>query len=293
VSNRSLHRFQKDAVIGLAILVVLLLFWRLMKRPEQLGPYGSWFKTNLFGPLGAHLGESLSPGPGGGPDRGGTAPGKQAGELAATNALDGSAAAANTGGVPGTGANGSAVDETPPTNQSFKVIAALPDDESAAPLTNSPNAAALAQRLGEANAKGGDIQFSLFWGNRNDLDLHCVDPRGIEICYNHRTSEATGGELDVDRNVNAPFTDKPVENIYWPEGGAPPGVYKVMVVHYNLHGDPDPTGFTVRTVVKGKTNFFHHTISYTGQREPHWICSIQYDPSNPDPALRRRFVSFR
>jgi hypothetical protein len=290
VSNRSLHRFQKDAIIGLAILVVLLLFWRLMKRPEQLGPYGSWVKTNLFGPLGARMGESLSPGPGGGPGRGGTAPGQRTGEPAATNALGGTAAV-DTVGFPGAGGNGSP--ETPLTNQPFKVIAALPDDESAAPLTNSPNAAALAQRLGEANAKGGDIQFSLFWGNQNDLDLHCVDPKGIDICYNHRKSEATGGELDVDRNVNAPFTDKPVENIYWPEGGAPPGVYKVFVVHYNLHGAPDPTAFTVRTVVKGKTNFFHHPISYTGQREPHWICSIQYDPSNPDPALRRRFVSFR
>jgi hypothetical protein len=187
----------------------------------------------------------------------------------------------------GTGSNGA---ESLLTNPPFKVVALLPDEETGRALTNSPNAAALAQRLDEARAKTGDIQFSLFWGNRNDLDLHCIDPAGEEIFYSHKKSQATVGELDVDRNASAPFTDRPVENIYWPAGGAPPGVYQVFVVHYNRHGGRDPTPFTVRTVVAGKTNFFHQAVSYTGRRELHRICSIQYDPSNPDPARRSRFL---
>jgi hypothetical protein len=193
----------------------------------------------------------------------------------------------------GTGAatNGVGVSDSPATNLSGKVVAALPDDETR-PLTNSPNAAAMAQRLEEAHAKTGDLQFSLFWGNRNDLDLHCKDPAGGHIYYSQKKSEATGGELDVDCNASEPLTVRAVENIYWPTGGAPPGLYRLYVVHYNLR-DRDPTSFTVRTVVLGKTNFFHQTIRFTAQRELHWICSIQFDPANPDPARRSRFVSVR
>ena len=277
-------RFQKDAVIALAILVMLLLFWRLLMRPQPLGTYGSRLKTIVFGPLGIRVGETLVPANG----QGRAQANPQAQPMSEPTApVPGTNSLLVTGG---TGPNGA---ESLLTNPPFKVVALLPDEETGPALTSSPNADALAQRLDEARAKTGDIQFSLFWGNRNDLDLHCIDPAGEHIFYSHKKSEATGGELDVDRNASAPFTDRPIENIYWPEGGAPPGVYKVCVVHYNRHGGRDPTAFTVRTVVSGKTNYFHRAVSCTGGRELQWICSIQYDPSNPDPTHRCRFLSFR
>jgi uncharacterized protein YfaP (DUF2135 family) len=56
-----------------------------------------------------------------------------------------------------------------------------------------------------------------------------------------------GGELDVDANVRAE-TKKPVENVVWPEGQAPAGVYQVYVHHYKKHAKRrtrDPTKFQI------------------------------------------------
>ncbi|HUD83844.1 MAG TPA: hypothetical protein VMQ67_10090, partial [Candidatus Saccharimonadales bacterium] len=85
------------------------------------------------------------------------------------------------------------------------------------------------------------------------------------------------------------YTTSPVENIYWPFGAAPTGLYRIYVVFYNERvGGGTP--FTVRTVVRGKTNFFSATIFDTGQRERNWICTLQYDPANPEPAKRYLFL---
>jgi len=181
------------------------------------------------------------------------------------------------------------------TNDLVKIIAEFPDEP---PQTNrqpatSPDAAAIASRLGEVGAKGGDIQFSLFWRNNNDLDLHCIDPMGFRIFYSSRTSPLTGGELDIDQNVHEPFNSTPVENIYWPAGRAPAGVYKVFVVFYAKHDYLETTPYTVRTVVKDKTNYFTHVIPSPGQGKTHWICTIQYDPANPDPGSRCRFMPYQ
>jgi Ca-activated chloride channel family protein len=91
----------------------------------------------------------------------------------------------------------------------------------------------MASRLARAGAKSGDVRFSLMWNNRNDLDLHVVDPSRAHIFYSHRRSY-TGGELDVDMNVNGE-TLKPVENIYWPRDGAPEGRYRVWVNMFRHH----------------------------------------------------------
>jgi hypothetical protein len=116
------------------------------------------------------------------------------------------------------------------------------------------------ERLRQAGARSGDVQISLEWKNINDLDLHVIDPRGEEIFYNHRTS-ASGGMLDVDMNA-ARFSTRPVENVYWPERGAPAGVYRVAVVHFANHGAPDPTQFSVRIVNKGTPSYYRGYISY-------------------------------
>lgn len=85
-----------------------------------------------------------------------------------------------------------------------------------------------------------DIRASLMWENRNDLDLHIVDPLGDHIYYSthckrngHRPSQS-GGYLDVDMNVHGDTT-KPVENIRWESGDAPMGHYRVFVQNYRFH----------------------------------------------------------
>eukprot|EP00315_Gephyrocapsa_oceanica_P002691 CAMPEP_0185317098 /NCGR_PEP_ID=MMETSP1363-20130426/45903_1 /TAXON_ID=38817 /ORGANISM="Gephyrocapsa oceanica, Strain RCC1303" /LENGTH=747 /DNA_ID=CAMNT_0027915341 /DNA_START=172 /DNA_END=2415 /DNA_ORIENTATION=+ len=90
----------------------------------------------------------------------------------------------------------------------------------------------LAERLIREGARSGDVRISLMWNDYSDLDLHIVAPGGERIFYGHRRS-ACGGWLDVDANVVwARATAKPVENVFWPEGGAPSGEYKVIVQSY-------------------------------------------------------------
>ncbi len=80
---------------------------------------------------------------------------------------------------------------------------------------------------------GGAFQATLTWNSYADLDLHTVDPSGEEIYYGHDTS-ASGGVLDHDANAGCnEQLSNPIENIYWPSGGAPAGTYEVSVVTFD------------------------------------------------------------
>ena len=61
---------------------------------------------------------------------------------------------------------------------------------------------------------GGDVQVLLSWGNYNDLDLKCSDPSGEIISFSHKRSRS-GGQLEIDMNVEYPSSRNPIENIYW------------------------------------------------------------------------------
>jgi uncharacterized protein YfaP (DUF2135 family) len=97
----------------------------------------------------------------------------------------------------------------------------------------------------------GDVQLTLRWDNAADLDLHVVDPSGEEIWYSNPSS-ASGGQLDVDANGTC-AGDPPVENIYWPTGGASTGVYQVFVVYYGGCDVSEPANYEVTVVVDGQT----------------------------------------
>src|SRR5207247_1980650 len=80
----------------------------------------------------------------------------------------------------------------------------------------------------------GDVGVSLLWSDTNDLDLHVIDPSGEEITWFNRTS-VSGGMLDVDANPGCfTPTTMPLENVFWPVGGAPHGTYVVRVNFYAL-----------------------------------------------------------
>ncbi len=101
----------------------------------------------------------------------------------------------------------------------------------------------LDSRLDRESAKTGDVQVSLMWSNRNDVDLHVMTPSGEFINFAHRQSECRG-TLDVDMNSER-HSDKPVENIFWPTGQAPHGTYKVYVNLYAVQRGAVPTPFQV------------------------------------------------
>ena len=117
------------------------------------------------------------------------------------------------------------------------------------------------ERLDREGAKSGDVQISLLWNNLNDLDLHVRCPSGDEIFYRYVRSRC-GGELDVDMNAGGRMSNKPVENVYWPPGGAPTGKFVVMVNHFKNNGQRDPTKFRVAVKVDGQTRSFSGSITF-------------------------------
>jgi hypothetical protein len=91
----------------------------------------------------------------------------------------------------------------------------------------------------------GDVQVTLRWEAAADLDLHVIDPNGEEIWYNYRYA-SSGGELDVDANAGCQTVmERPVENVFWPYGGAPRGSYQVSVVYFQDCGASGPVSYEV------------------------------------------------
>jgi hypothetical protein len=81
----------------------------------------------------------------------------------------------------------------------------------------------------------GDVQITLEWGSNADLDLAVTDPNQERINFGNRGPTASGGQLDVDSNVNCPAdASSGVENVFWPPGGAPAGSYSVEVSGFSV-----------------------------------------------------------
>ena len=92
----------------------------------------------------------------------------------------------------------------------------------------------------------GDISFRLTWSGIADLDLYVKNSLGERVDFIFRRVDS-GGMLDVDCNVrsdpgsvmkdaDAGLCPRPMENIFWPKGDAPPGAYTFWVVVANPEG---------------------------------------------------------
>jgi uncharacterized protein YfaP (DUF2135 family) len=98
----------------------------------------------------------------------------------------------------------------------------------------------------------GDVQITLDWESDADIDLHVIDPFGEEIWFEHELSES-GGELDVDANAGCQdLMNTPVENVFWPTGGAPRGEYQVFVEYYEECNSSGPTDYQVTIRLDGQ-----------------------------------------
>jgi hypothetical protein len=104
----------------------------------------------------------------------------------------------------------------------------------------------------------GDIQITLTWERSIDLDLHVMDPQGVEIFYGNPTSPS-GGQLDRDNLCDNMIIGRP-ENIYWPSNSAPHGTYTVNVDYYGECEEGGSVSYTVRIVVEGSVNTYSGTI---------------------------------
>jgi hypothetical protein len=115
-------------------------------------------------------------------------------------------------------------------------------------------------RLQEAGAKHGTVQFSLSWENKSDLDLHVIDPSGYHIFFGNIRSPS-GGELDIDRNVSLlEATNKPIEHIVWPEDSGPEGDYRVAVHLYDNRVGYG-SEFRIETLIDGEVKEFKGRVS--------------------------------
>jgi hypothetical protein len=114
----------------------------------------------------------------------------------------------------------------------------------------------------------GSVQVLLEWHNYNDLDLICVDPNGEAVWYRNK-KVSSGGMLEIDMNVNARHSNQPIENIYWPQGQAPQGMYHVFISYYAQHeSNINKTPYKVIVKYGGKEEIFEGDIEYKQSREP-------------------------
>lgn len=109
-----------------------------------------------------------------------------------------------------------------------------------------------------AEVGSGSVAVSLSWDTATDLDLHVVDPNGVEIYYGD--SSADGGSLDLDSNAGCSIDGVNNEHITWPDS-APAGEYVVRVDFYdNCPPAPDqpglPANWTVTTTACGESQTF-------------------------------------
>ena len=71
------------------------------------------------------------------------------------------------------------------------------------------------QAVREARNTGqtGDLKVTLLWDFYGDIDLHVMQPTGLEIYYSYPQDAVTGGALDVD---NRDGGEGSAENIFGP-----------------------------------------------------------------------------
>lgn len=99
---------------------------------------------------------------------------------------------------------------------------------------------------GEGEEEGlgtGDVQVTLRWSSAVDLDLSVTDPSGLRVSFS-QPSIASGGQLDRDANYPcSSATTSPVENVFWPPGGAPAGTYRFTVTYRTGCGTEPAQGY--------------------------------------------------
>jgi len=108
----------------------------------------------------------------------------------------------------------------------------------------------------------GDVQVTLRWATTDDLDLAVTDPSG-DTTFFANPSVPSGGQLDVDSNAGCGGTTRsPVENVFWPTGGAPQGEYMAAVNLFSRCEDTTgPISFEITILVQGQSRTETGTVS--------------------------------
>ena len=107
----------------------------------------------------------------------------------------------------------------------------------------------------------GDVQVLLSWNDYNDLDVACMDPYENVVWFKNKRVPS-GGLLEIDMNVYPGDSKTPIENIYWPVGGAPQGTYHVLGWMYKQHeANKTSSPYKLKVVYGDKTEEYEGTLS--------------------------------
>lgn len=118
----------------------------------------------------------------------------------------------------------------------------------------------------------GDVQVLLNWNNYNDLDLICTDPNGESVFFRNPTV-SSGGQLEIDMNIEYPDSKNPIENIFWQPGTAPSGTYNVYLLYYKKHEPSiNETAYSIKVKNSSKTEEYKGVIRK--EDNPIHICSF-------------------
>ena len=144
----------------------------------------------------------------------------------------------------------------PNGNYQLSIAPSIIADTAGNPLTEPYTLNFRVQKLGT-----GDVQVTLKWATRDDLDLIIVDPKGDRVYYKNRRV-SSGGKLDVDANSSCRnTTNAPVENIFWPPGKAPAGKYVVGVnLFKRCENNTNAIPFTMTFNVQGEIRKFNKNV---------------------------------
>lgn len=99
----------------------------------------------------------------------------------------------------------------------------------------------------------GELQVSVSWDTRTDVDLILQEPNGELIFFNRPRSES-GGMLDLDSNPNCLIDGINNENITYENANPPTGEYIVYVIYFNSCNDNQNTNYVLTTRVDGVVN---------------------------------------
>jgi len=105
-------------------------------------------------------------------------------------------------------------------------------------------------QVDEGFVQSGDVQITLGWSTGADIDLYVTDPFEEELSLRNTTS-SSGGHLD--REARGACTDgQTTENVYFPEGSAPRGTYRVAAHYFSDCQAAGATPVTLSIMVGGQ-----------------------------------------
>ena len=134
----------------------------------------------------------------------------------------------------------------------FGLVLGLSSDGAAGPRHTEPVAL--------TSVGTGKVQVSVSWDQPSDVDLHLVEPGGLEIYYGYSPSPS-GGTLDLDSNPACSIDNVDNENITYGMNEPPSGTYTVRVDYFD-GCSVTQTNYTVTVTVRGVVQTF--TGSFTG-----------------------------